>query len=238
MKVDDFESDKLRLVNEKEELVNKLYNIEQEYESKIDHLEENLKLLELSDNELKLANNDLKTKLEASDVKNEQLQLEKDKLLAKIDENEGLINDLDHLIASHKEDYEKEILGLKNKYEKEISQLSMELRSVKQNEAQHKQLVDELTHELETKSIQFNDLKSQIDLQVNELEKVVSEKDHLESKLTLLQNVESDKNLIESELIDLKTNMKLIFLPKMMRFIISLPNLIAYKLKTNNSNQQ
>lgn len=204
MKVDDFESDKLRLVNEKEELVNKLYNIEQEYESKIDRLEENLKLLELSDNELRLANNDLKTKLEASDVKNEQLQLEKDNLLAKIDETEGLINDLDHLIATHKEDYEKEIVELKNKHEKEISQLSMDLRSVKQNEAQHKQLVDELTHELETKTIQFNDLKSQIDLQVNELEKAASEKDHLGSKLTLLQNVESDKNLIESELIDLK----------------------------------
>ncbi|KAI5953022.1 hypothetical protein KGF57_004014 [Candida theae] len=204
MKMDDYETAKLRLLDEKQELVEKLIDLEQEYESKIDLLEDRVKAMEQADDERERENKDLKSKLEASEIKADQLQKEKEKLSIKIDENEGLIKDLDHLVETDKQAYEKEIQELKMKLDREVASLSDELRLVKNSNAEYKEMVNDLTRKLDAKIASFDNLKLQFDQQANELEKAVSEKDHLEYKLALLQNAESDKNRIESELIDLK----------------------------------
>ncbi|KAI5962876.1 hypothetical protein CANMA_003651 [Candida margitis] len=204
MKMDDFENVKLKLVNEKQELLDKLGSLEQEYDSKIDHLEENVKLLEQSDEQLRSTNTDIRTQLDGSQARIEQLQDEKKRLVAINDENQDLVKELDHLISSTKQNYEDEIFKLKDKHEEKVSSLSSDLRVVQHSEAHYKELVNNLSEELQSRNKQLDSIKSQFESQTVDFDKVVSEKKHLESKLSLLQNIESDKNRIESELIDLK----------------------------------
>lgn len=204
LKVDDFETVKSRLVNEKQELLDKLANMEREYETRIDHLEENIKLLELSDNEMKVANSELKSQIELLKSRNEDLQKEKSNLLATNDENQELMKELDHLISTTRENYENEIGQLKAKHEKETLELSTEVRHLLNSEARNKELVTDLSRKIEVKTEQIESLELQLKSQTTDFDNLKSETHHLESKLALLQNVEADKNRIESELIDLK----------------------------------